>query len=105
MTINKNELLQRLMQRSEYPVEFHGVRADAAAASVDLFLLEITEAVSRGEAVQIAGFGIFEPKLQKQRKIINLSGNEQIVPAHPVVKFRAYKPLVEAVQQVTGRNV
>ena len=59
---------------------------------------EITKKLSKGEEVNIAGFGIFRVTKRAARTGINPKTGEKIkIPAKTVVKFRPSKTLKEAV--------
>ncbi len=59
---------------------------------------EITKKLSKGEEVNIAGFGIFRVAKRAARTGINPKTGEKIkIPAKTVVKFRPSKTLKEAV--------
>ena len=65
---------------------------------LDAILETITEELSRGEKVQFAGFGTFEPKECKARVGRNPHTDEPVpIPARVVPYFRAGKLLKEAV--------
>ncbi len=69
--------------------------AEALAAAVEA----ITEAMQRGERVQLTGFGTFETRDRKARKGKNLQTGETIdIPARRVPAFKAGKTLKEAVK-------
>jgi len=59
---------------------------------------EMTKKLSKGEEVNIAGFGIFRVAKRAARTGINPKTGEKIkIPAKTVVKFRPSKTLKEAV--------
>jgi len=59
---------------------------------------EMTKKLSKGEEVNIAGFGIFRVVKRAARTGINPKTGEKIkIPAKTVVKFRPSKTLKEAV--------
>ncbi len=65
---------------------------------LEAVLETITEELSKGEKVQFAGFGTFEPKECKARTGRNPHINEPVpIPARVVPYFRAGKLLKEAV--------
>ena len=66
-----------------------GTKKKDAEAVVKFLFKEITEALKRGERVSIQGFGIFDLKEQKERKIRNPRTGEVIeVPRKKKVYFR-----------------
>jgi DNA-binding protein HU-beta len=69
--------------------EEFGIRKKDAEAVVKFLFREITEALKRGERVSIQGFGVFDLKEQKERKIKNPRTGELIkVPRKKKVYFR-----------------
>lgn len=66
----------------------------------DTFLDTIKECISEGEKVEFMGFGTFEIKEKAERKGTNFGTGEQIIiPAMKVVKFKAGKELKEIVNK------
>lgn len=57
----------------------------------------ISEALADGNSVKIAGFGKFEI-VEKPEKVQNAFGNEVVVPAHNVVKFKPSETLKQKVK-------
>ena len=69
--------------------EEFGIRKKDAEAVVKFLFREIMEALKRGERVSIQGFGVFDLKEQKERKIRNPRTGEVIeVPRKKKVYFR-----------------
>lgn len=69
--------------------EEFGIRKKDAEAVVKFLFKEIIEALKRGERVSIQGFGVFDLKEQKGRKIRNPRTGELIeVPRRKKVYFR-----------------
>ena len=69
--------------------EEFGIRKKDAEAVVKFLFKEIIEALERGERVSIQGFGVFDLKEQKGRKIRNPRTGELIeVPRRKKVYFR-----------------
>lgn len=65
---------------------------------LDAVLDTVTETLARGDKVQFAGFGTFEPKECKARTGRNPHTDEPVpIPARVVPYFRAGKFLKEAV--------
>ncbi len=57
---------------------------------IERFLEEIVNAVDRNEKINLAGFGIFERKVQKERTARNPQTNKEIkVPSKRKFVFRA----------------
>lgn len=70
-----------------------------AQAAVDVVLSSITEALGKGDAVSLVGFGTFKVAERKARKGRNPQTGEEIyIAASKVPKFVAGKALKEAVK-------
>ncbi len=70
-----------------------------AERAVDTVFGSIEAAMKDGEAVSVAGFGIFEAKLRAKREARNPRTGETVtVPAMRVPKFRAAKALKDSVK-------
>ena len=66
---------------------------------IDTVISSITETLSKGEEVSIAGLGIFSAKMRAARTARNPRTGEMVnVPAMRVPKFRAAKALKDAVR-------
>jgi nucleoid DNA-binding protein len=63
----------------------------------------ITEAVVKGETVELRNFGVFEVKLRKPRvgRNPNDPGHDVQIPARAVVKFKPGKEMREQVLRLT----
>ncbi len=73
-------------------------KADAERA-VDTVFGSIEAAMKDGDAVSVAGFGIFEAKMRAKREARNPRTGETVtVPAMRVPKFRAAKALKDSVK-------
>ena len=72
-------------------------------AVVQRILDYISEAVARGETVELRNFGVFEVKVRKARVGRNPNKPEKDVriPPRAVVKFKPGKEMKEAVIQLT----
>ncbi|MDE6149402.1 MAG: HU family DNA-binding protein [Ruminococcus sp.] len=70
---------------------------------VDAILDTVTDSLAKGEKVQFAGFGTFEPKQCSARTGRNPHTNEKVpIPARVVPHFRAGKYLKDAVIKPTA---
>ncbi|MEA4912246.1 MAG: HU family DNA-binding protein [Oscillospiraceae bacterium] len=75
-----------------------GTTKKEADAMVETMFDAITEAIKKGEKVQIAGFGTFVAKDRAERTCINPSTKEKVkVAATRVPKFTPGKALKDAV--------
>ncbi|HZK44048.1 MAG TPA: HU family DNA-binding protein [Syntrophomonadaceae bacterium] len=89
--MNKTELVKALAEKTEM------TQKDAAKA-LEAVVATIQETLAEGERVQIIGFGSFEVRDRKERKVISpATGEEILVPATKVPAFKAGKSLKEAV--------
>ncbi|WP_333995487.1 HU family DNA-binding protein [Burkholderia orbicola] len=91
--MNKQELIDAVAAGA-------GVSKNEASKTVQAALDVITEAVSRGEAVQLIGFGAFSRGLRAARTGRNpTTGTEIAIAAANTVKFtagKAFKDVVNA---------
>ncbi|KMK77683.1 HU family DNA-binding protein [Alkalihalobacillus pseudalcaliphilus] len=90
--MNKTELTQALAERTQLS------KKDASLAVNTLFEL-ITESLSKGETVQLIGFGNFEVRERAARKGRNPQTGEEIdIAATKTPAFKAGKQLKDAVK-------
>jgi len=88
--MNKNELIAAVAEKSALS------KKDAEKA-VTAFVNTVTEALARGEKVQLVVFGTFEVKERGARKGHNpLTGAEIDIPASKAPTFKAGKALKDA---------
>jgi DNA-binding protein HU-beta len=89
--VNKSELVKALAEKAE-------ITQKDAAKVLDAVVETIQEALANGEKVQIIGFGSFEVRDRKERKVKSpATGQEIKVPATRVPAFKPGKSLKEAV--------
>lgn len=89
--MNKTELVKALAEKAE-------ITQKDAAKALDAVVESIQEALAKGDKVQIIGFGSFEVRDRKERKVISpATGEEILVPATKVPAFKPGKSLKEAV--------
>ena len=89
--MNKSELVKALAEKAE-------ITQKDAAKVLDAVVETIQEALANGEKVQIIGFGSFEVRDRKERKVKSpATGQEIVVPATRVPAFKPGKSLKEAV--------
>lgn len=90
--MNKSELISAVAEKTELS------KKDATSA-VDAVFEVITETLSKGEKVQLIGFGNFEVRARAARKGRNPQTGEEIdIPASYVPAFKPGKALKEAVK-------
>ncbi|MEN6350949.1 MAG: HU family DNA-binding protein [Syntrophomonas sp.] len=89
--MNKSELVKSLAEKAE-------ITQKDAAKVLDATVETIQQALANGDKVQIIGFGSFEVRDRKERKVISpATGKEITVPATKVPAFKPGKSLKEAV--------
>lgn len=96
--MNKENLIQKVFEA----VSSHG-REISKAAVTDVFnsvFDSISQAVSNGDDVTLIGFGTFVVKQQNERRGRNpATGQEMLIPAKKVLKFRPGKQIKEAINK------
>lgn len=89
--MNKADLVKLMAQKT-------GNTQKDAGKLVEAVIKAVEEALAAGEKVQIIGFGSFEVRNRKERKVISpADGKELFVPATRVPAFKPGKDLKEAV--------
>lgn len=89
--MNKTELIAAVAEKANLSKK----DADAAITAV---VASITEALSKGEKVQVVGFGTYEVKARSARMGRNPQTKKEIeIPATKVPVFKAGKALKDAV--------
>ena len=97
--MNKSELVKALAEKAEF------TQKDAAKA-LEAMVATIQEALAKGDKVQIIGFGSFEVRDRKERKVISPATRQEItVPATKVPAFKPGKSLKEAVVEKKAEPV
>jgi DNA-binding protein HU-beta len=90
--VNKSELIHVVSEKS-------GLTKKDATAAVEAVFSSISEALARGEKVQLVGFGNFEIRERAARKGRNPQTGEVIdIAASKVPAFKAGKTLREGLQ-------
>ena len=91
--MNKTELVAAVAAKA-------GLTKDQAAKAVGAVFGTMTEALAKGEAVQLIGFGTFEVRERAEKQGINPATKETItIPAAKVPAFKAGKALKDAVNK------
>ncbi|WAM32058.1 HU family DNA-binding protein [Caldicellulosiruptor naganoensis] len=89
--MNKTDLISAMAEKS-------GLTKKDAEKALNAFVDAVTEALSKGEKVQLVGFGSFEVRERAERVGRNPQTQEEIkIPATKVPVFKAGKMLKEAV--------
>lgn len=98
-TITKKEITDRLAREV-------GVSRPKAADSIHALIDIITEILVNGDRLEIRDFGVIEVKERKARVAQNPATLEPVpVPKRNVVRFRAGRKLIDAVQPGSERVV
>ena len=91
--MNKAELVAAIAEKT-------GETKKVAEASVNAFVEAITEALTKGDKVQLVGFGSFEVRKRAARKGRNPQTKEEIkIPASKAPVFKAAKALKDLVNK------
>ena len=89
--MNKSELIAAMAAKT-------GETKKSAEANLNAFIEIITEALVKGEKVQLVGFGSFETRKKAARKGRNPRTKEEIkIPASKAPAFKAGKALKDMV--------
>lgn len=90
--MNKTELTAAIAQKS-------GLSAAASAKALNAAIEAVTEALAKGEKVQLVGFGTFEVRERAERTAHNPATHEiMTVPAGKTPAFKAGAALKNAVK-------
>ena len=91
--MNKGELIAKIAEESK-------LTKKAAEAALDAFMTSVEGALTRGEKVQLVGFGTFEVRQRAARKGRNPQTKAEIkIPASKAPVFKAGKALKETVNK------
>lgn len=91
--MNKGELIAKIAEESK-------LTKKAAEAALDAFTSSVTDALKKGEKVQLVGFGTFEVRQRAARKGRNPQTKAEIkIPASKAPVFKAGKALKETVNK------
>ena len=91
--MNKAELIAAIAAKT-------GETKKSAEESVNAFVSVVTDALTKGEKVQLVGFGSFEVRKRAARKGRNPQTKEEIkIPASTAPVFKAGKALKELVNK------
>ena len=92
MAVTKAELAEQLFNEL-------GLNKREAKEFVELFFERVREALARGEAVKLSGFGNFDLRMKNPRPGRNPKTGEEIpISARRVVTFRASQKLKQRVE-------
>jgi DNA-binding protein HU-beta len=89
--LTKTDLVKKVSAKS-------GLSKKDSAAAVSATLEALKDALAKGEKVQLIGFGTFDVVERAARTGINPQTKKKMqIPAKKAVRFRAGKPLKDAV--------
>ena len=95
--MNTKELAKKLQVQFEEIIEGK-LNQEQSRAILDTVFSTISDALAKGEKVDVTGFGKFETKERPERNGRNPQSGEQIViPASIVAKFKPSKALKDKV--------
>ncbi|MCD6237874.1 MAG: HU family DNA-binding protein [Thermotogae bacterium] len=90
--MNKTDVIDKVSKAT-------GMKKKDSKVAVEAVLNTISGALSKGEKVQLIGFGTFEVRRRKARDSINPQTRKKIkIPSKKVPKFRPGKALREMVK-------
>ena len=90
--MNKTELVAAVAEKA-------GISKKDADAAVAAVVASVTDALAKGEKVQLIGFGTFETRARAAKQARNpRTGETMTVPATKVPAFKAGKALKDAVK-------
>ncbi|MGN0539163.1 MAG: HU family DNA-binding protein [Candidatus Fimenecus sp.] len=90
--MNKTELVAAVAEKA-------GISKKDADAAVAAVVASVTDALAKGEKVQLIGFGTFETRARAAKQARNpRTGETMTVPATKVPAFKAGAALKEAVK-------
>lgn len=90
--MNKTELVAAVAEKA-------GISKKDADAAVAAVVASVTDALAKGEKVQLIGFGTFETRTRAAKQARNpRTGETMTVPATKVPAFKAGAALKEAVK-------
>lgn len=89
--MNKKELVAAIVEKS-------AVSKKDAEAVINAFTDIVTETMTKGDKIQLVGFGTFEVSERAERTGRNpRTGEKRVIPASKAPKFKAGKALKDAV--------
>ena len=79
--INKASLMRRINKATEIPLR-------DASTCIDLIIESITEAIAKGERIELRGLGTFFVRDVSQKKYPSSFSSQTVVPSHGRIVFR-----------------
>jgi nucleoid DNA-binding protein len=98
MTLTKRDLVMRISEET-------GLKQAQVVEVVQKTLNYITEALAKGDKVELRNFGVFDVKIRKARVGRNPKkpGTDVPIPARAMVKFKAGKEMGAEVLKLTPK--
>jgi len=92
--LNKSDLISKILESDS------NLFKKDASKIVNVFFDTISEAISRGERVELRGFGVFDVKVREARIARNPKNGEAVaVPAKKVPFFRMGKDMKDRINK------
>jgi len=92
--LNKSDLILKILESDS------NLFKKDASKIVNVFFDTISEAISRGERVELRGFGVFDVKIREARIARNPKNGEAVaVPAKKVPFFRMGKDMKDRINK------
>jgi len=92
--LNKSDLILKILESDS------NLFKKDASKIVNVFFDTISEAISRGERVELRGFGVFDVKVREARIARNPKNGEAVaVPAKKVTFFRMGKDMKDRINK------
>lgn len=99
--LGKADLIEAVLKHED--VQEASIPKRDVAVVVSALFEKITEALANGHAIQITGFGVFEPRTLKARKARNFHTGETIdVPDKVVPRFKPSNNLKDILAKKTN---
>lgn len=97
--LTKKEIIESVYRRTQFS------RVDISTI-LDIFLDTLFQALVAGRSIEFRNFGVFEQQVRKSRvgRNPNCPTHTVIIPEHRIVKFRAGKRLLCAIQDKNTKN-
>lgn len=93
--MNKSELISAMAEKS-------GLSKKTAESALNAFLDTVTEAMAKGDKVQLIGFGTFEVKVRAPRKGRNPQTKEEImIPESRVPSLKFSKVIKDSISELS----
>jgi nucleoid DNA-binding protein len=88
--LNKASLMKKITKTTKLPLR-------EASACIDVIFDAMGDAISRGERIELRGFGTFFTRAVPQKKYPSSFSPQTVIPAHGRIGFRPCQKLRESV--------